>query len=267
MSFLNQPSRVFISSDDLESGNGQSFQMTLNEAITNAVNVELSRATIPNTQYPIPNYLSKFYYSLNGIPDSVQLTNARNFTTIPDLITQINTDAIAQSKPLVFTFNSNTNRVSVTIAGTAGQPIAILSREFYDLAPGNQNLLKNRFGLNTRLGFPYTGLTGLTAGGTYTGTFLPNIIRTHVIYVLANFAFNDSISTDGLRNVIAKIPVNSAYGGITIFSPPELNYSKIVPTTLQNIQISLLDDNYQAYNLVVEEPTELEIFFKYATLN
>ena len=416
MSLLNQPSRIFISSDDLEQGNGQSFSMTLAEAATNAVGVECSRATIPNTQYPIPDYLSKFYYSINGVQDSVQLTNNRNFTSVADLITQLNTDAVAQGKPVSFTFNTTTNRVSVVIgggefstitvdntnnyivlydgdsdtyaevvipagtytltawntalsaaiaggiaiaftntgeavwnslvilsqsifvggivssnyrctskiagaevgfsmdpllgtdsarrqasavnfgfvwldaqvnfgvpdtdaippealiignalpfinSGGVGQPITVSSREFFDLAPGNQNLPKNRFGLNTRLGFPYVGLSGLTGGGTYTGTFLPNLIRTHVIYVLANFAVNDSLSTDGLRNCIAKIPVNSGYGGITIYAPAELNYSKIISSTLQNITISLLDDNYQPYNLTIEEPTELEIFFKY----
>jgi hypothetical protein len=76
-------------------------------------------------------------------------------------------------------------------------------------------------------------------------------------------AMNDSLSTDGLRTCIAKIPVNSAYGGLTIYAPGELNFSRVVTNTLQNIQISLLDDNYQPYSLNVEEPTELEIFFKY----
>jgi hypothetical protein len=390
--------------------------------VVGAVGIECSRAVIPNTQYPIPNYLSKFYYSINGVNDFVQLTNNRNFTSVSDLITQLNTDAIAQNKPVVFSYNNDTTRISVTIGGAefatitvdntnnyailldtasdtyaevvvapgtytlsayntalssavaggiaiaftntgaavwsslvitanfsfsggfviadwrctskiagaivgwnmepilntdttrrqnsainygfqwestqlnfgvpntdpiqsppgnaasviggavttfsgggVGQPIAVSPRSVFDLAPGNVNALKNRFGLNTRLGFPYAGLTGLTGGSTYTGTFLPNLIRTHVIYVLANMAMNDSISTDGLRTCIAKIPVNSAYGGLTIYAPDALNFSRVVTNTLQNIQIALIDDNYQPYNLNVEEPTELEIFFKYNT--
>ena len=418
MSLLNQPSRIFISADDLEYGTGQNFNMTLEEACVGAVGVECSRAAIPNTQYPIPAYQSKFYYSINGNNDFVQLTYQRNFTSMTDLITQLNADAVAQSKPVSFTYDNDTNRVSVVIGGVnfatitvdntnnyavlfettsatyaevvvapgtytlsayitamnvaiaggiaqaftltgiafwntliitanfslsgnyiiaeyrctrkaaggivgfsmspiintdtvrrqnsavnygfvwgdpqlnfgvpptnaiqsppgpaaaviggvlpfnggLGQPVAVSPRTAYDLAPGNVNALKNRFGLNTRLGFPYIGLSGSNGGATYTGTFLPNLIRTKVIYVLANFAMNNSLSTDGLRTCIAKIPVNSAYGGITIYAPAELNFSRVVPQTLQNIQIALLDDNYQPYQLNIEEPTELEIFFKY----
>jgi hypothetical protein len=420
MSLLNQPSRIFISADDLEWGTGQNFNMTLEEAVTGAVGVECSRAAIPNTQYPIPAYQSKFYYSINGVNDFVQLTYNRNFTSMTDLIAQLNADALAQSKPVTFAYDTDTTRVSVTIGGAAyatitvdntnnnitlyddtsstyadivvpagtytfaawntavsaaiaaavaqaytltsepvwnslvitsnstlsggfvvgdyrctskvagavvgfsmsplvgtdaarrqasapnfgfvwgsatinfgipdtdpiqsppgatavivgavipafssggvGQPVAVSPRSAYDLAPGSTNALKNRFGLNTRLGFPYVGISGLTGGATYTGTFLPNLIRTRVIYVLTNFAVNDSLSTDGLRTCIAKIPVNSSYGGITIYAPAELNFSRIIQQTLQNIQVSLLDDNYQPYMLNVEEPTELEIFFKY----
>jgi hypothetical protein len=418
MSLLNQPSRIFISADDLEWGTGQNFNMTLEEAVTGAVGVECSRAAIPNTQYPVPDYQSKFYYSINGVNDSVQLTNDRNFTSINELITQLNTDALAQSKPVIFSYDNDTNRVSVVVGGISfatltvdatnnyailfdntsgtfaeiavapgtytlpawntamnvaiaggiaqafivtaqavwntlvitsnsslsggsvfadyrctskiagavvgfnfvpqvgtdtvrrtasapnfgfawnsaqlnfgvpptnaiasppgpaaavlggvipfvgslGQPVAISPRTAYDLAPGNVDAPKNRFGLNTRLGFPYAGLTGLTGGGTYVGTFLPNLIRTRVIYICANFAVNNTLSTDGLRNCIAKVPVNSAYGGITIYAPAEMNYSRVIQQTLQNLQVNLLDDNYQPYQLNVEEPTELEIFFQY----
>jgi hypothetical protein len=394
--------------------------MTLEEAVTGAVGVECSRGAIPNTQYPIPAYQSKFYFSVNGVNDFVQLTYQRNFTSINDLITQLNADAVAQSKPVVFSYDTNTTRVSCQIGGAeygtitvdntnnyavlydtdsdtyaevvvaagtytlaawntalssaiaggiaiaftntsapvwnslvitanfsysgpvvvadyrctskiagaivgfsmqpvtgtdtvrrtasavnygfvwgdatlnfgvpdtdpiqsppgpaaavigavvpgftgggVGQPVAVSPRSAYDLAPGNVNALKNRFGLNTRLGFPYVGLSGSTGGATYVGTFLPNLIRTRVIYVLTNFSMNDSLSTDGLRTCIAKIPVNSSYGGITIYAPAELNFSRVVQTTLQNIQVSLLDDNYQPYQLTIEEPTELEIFFRY----
>ena len=58
---------------------------------------------------------------------------------------------------------------------------------------------------------------------TFTGTFMPNLIRTKVLYLLGNMSVNDSISTDGLRNVLAKIPVNATYGGVIIYQPPEFN--------------------------------------------
>jgi hypothetical protein len=123
MSLLNQPSRLVISGDDAEWSNnastgGQLINMTLPEPIVGAEGVDCARAVIPNTQYPIPNYQNTFYYSLNGVPSSVVLTNNRNFTSITELITQLNTDATNQGKPVVFTYNNDTTRISATIGNS-----------------------------------------------------------------------------------------------------------------------------------------------------
>ncbi len=412
MSLVNQPSRILISGDDLEWGNGYNFNMTLPEPVEGAKTVECSRAVIPNTQYPIPDYQNTFYYSMNGIPSTLTLTNRRNFVSVDDLVEQLNDDATAQGKPLTFSYNGTTNRVSVVIGGVdsymytvnnntnyavlvdntsgtyaevvvaagtytieeyqaamntaiaggiaiaynntsepvwnslvitstvelingfvfirfectskvagavvyfdfanpivgtditrrqssavsygstwgdtplnfgvpptdaippsalvipntpvpfsgANAPAAVLPRSSYKGYGGS--LDKNRFGLNTRLGFPYAGLTG-TVLTTFTGTFMPNLIRTKVLYLLGNMSVNDSISTDGLRNVLAKVPVDSVYGGMTVYQPPEFNPCRIVQQTLQNLSLSLLDDNYQPYMLTIEEPTEIELVFTY----
>ncbi len=412
MSLVNQPSRILISGDDLEWGSGHNFNMTLPEPVERAKTVECSRAVIPNTQYPIPDYQNKFYYSMNGIPSTLTLTNNRNFATVADLVAQLNADAVAQSKPLTFSYNATTSRVSVIIGGEASYqyvvnnnnnyavlvdstsdtyaqvvvapgtytiegyeaalntaitgginnafsqtqepvwsnltinanvvlnggyvfiqyictakraldvvsfdfkndifgldnarrqssavsygwtwgdepidfaipgtaavpptavvipiqaipfsganaPAAVLPRSAYQGYGGTQD--KNRFGLNSRLGFPYTGLTG-TVLTTFTGTFMPNLIRTKVLYLLGNMSVNDSISTDGLRNVLAKIPVNATYGGVIVYQPPELNPCRIVQDNLQNINLALLDDNYQPFTLQIEEPCEIELVFTY----
>lgn len=404
MSLLNQPSRLMISADDLEWGSGNNFNITLPEAITSAQGVDCARAVIPNTQYPIPTYQSQFIYEVNGVQQSLRATVARNYTSITELVTQLNADAVAQSQSLSFSYDESTTRVSVVIAPGAANVVRVqagindqlvvgadaaavpyqvltIPAGSYSLSqfasvlqstiqpfitannnavgqfatlqvtvPSNNTLLftlnaynnypptafnftgsnipvplptnetaragfaaligetynqqngtyfqgsaststlqppnpvvttptsvrvsprsvypggpedKLRFALNTRLGFPYAGLTGI-AGQTLTGTFMPNILRTKVIYILCNISVNDSISTDGLRNVLAKVPVDSVYGGTTIFAPAELVYNRIVPQTYQNIQVQLLDDNYQPYQLQVEEPTEIELVFKYA---
>ena len=409
MSLLNQPSRIFISSDDLEWGQGGfNYNITLAEAVQGASGVDCARAVIPTTLYPIPDYQNRFLYSIGGVDYVLILTNDRNFSNVPDLITQLNADALAQSQDLTFSFNNTTDRVSVvigqntpqaviiagvndqlvmgsdggpnpeelitipegnytiaqfaTVLQTAIQPFItsndvphvgpgatiavsvvggntlkfdiskyatypLISFNFkgvpvptlttandanraalatimgfpYNVSPGNdyfilvstsldsitapgpvafivppvavaprtafplaggEDAVKNRFALNTRLGFPYSGLSG-TAGTAIVGTILPNLLRTKVIYVLCNIAVNDSLSTDGLRTVLCKIPVNSVYGGYTFYAPAELNFCRIVPQTYQNIQISYLDENYQSYPLNIEEISEIELVFKY----
>lgn len=407
MSLLNQPSRIFISSDDLEWGQGgYNYNITLAEAVQGAAGVDCARAVIPTTLYPIPDYQNKFLYSIGGVDYQLTLTNNRNFANVPDLVAQLNADALAQAQNLTFSFNSTTDRVSVvigdntpraviiegvndqiimgadagpnpealitipegnyslaqfaTVLQTAIQPfitsndvphvgpgatisvsvvggntlqfninkysvypaisfnfngipttlgnatnraalatimgfvygatpgandyfivsssslssitapnpaaltvptVAVAPRSQYPLA-GGVDEDKNRFAVNTRLGFPYSGLTG-TAGTAIVGTILPNLLRTKVIYVLCNIAVNDSLSTDGLRNVLCKIPVNSVYGGYTFYAPAELNFCRIVPQTYQNVQISYLDENYQSYPLNIEEISEIELVFKY----
>jgi len=386
MSLLNQPSRLVISGDDSEWSNnastgGQTINLTLPEAVVGAMGVDCARAVIPNTQYPIPTYQNTFYYSLGGVSNTVVLTNNRNFTSVSDLITQLNSDAIAQGRPVVFTYDNTTCRVSTTIgdstpyitivaginntvqvtrefpagtyttrrtnlnpgvytvpqfeaivnfafnqvclavnplynSGTAtinGSNVITFSlgandaNTFLDFSTnytaqqtaamqllyglttsvnygfntgsvtGNQPInavvltavitpkssWPSKFALNTRLGYANVGASG-SAGTAIVGTFLPNILRTRVIYLLCNISVNDSISTDGLRTVLAKMPVNSSFGGLTIYEQKDYNYCRIVQSSYQNVQISLLDDNYEPYELTIEEPMEVELVFSYS---
>lgn len=122
------------------------------------------------------------------------------------------------------------------------------------------------FALNTRLGFPDSGLSAVQ--NTIVGTFLPNILRTRVIYVCSNLAANDTLSptkkSDAIRSCIAKVPVNSTYGGMTIYQNNDFNWCRIVSSTIQNIEIYLLDENLQPYNLAGEEQSEYEFVFRYS---
>lgn len=409
MSLLNQPSTLFISSDDLEWGSGQNYNITLPESLQGSTGVSCSRAVIPNTLYPIPSYMNTFCYEIGGVEYQLPITTQRNYNSVPELVAQLNLDAIAAGQDLVFQWNTSTERVSVTIgtntpkaviiagvndqlvmAADAGpnpealitipegnytlaqfatvlqnaiQPfitsndvphvgpgatiavsvvggntlkfdinkysvyplisfnfkgapvpgltgandanrgalatiigfpygatpgsndyfiisssslssitapgpaaltvptVAVSARNLYPSAIG-QDELKYKFAVNTRLGFPYTGITG-TAGSPITGTFLPNLLRTKVVYVLCNIAVNDTISTDGLRTCIAKIPVNASYGGYAIYAPAELQFSKITAQTYQNVNIQLIDENYMPYPLTIEEISEIELMFTY----
>jgi hypothetical protein len=75
---------------------------------------------------------------------------------------------------------------------------------------------------------------------------------------------NDSISTDGLRTAIAKVPVNSSFSGLTFYQPPKLNWNRLVAQgAYQQITVQLLDDQYQPYPLTTDEFCEFEIVFQY----
>lgn len=252
MAIANQPTRLLISADDADIATPGSFTCILPEAITGATSVDLARASIPNTQYPIPNYQNKFYFRLSTVAglQTLTLTNNRYFGNIPDLVLQLNNDAVAQGFAITFSYNSTTTRVSVA-HNTPGMFISIEPRSSWP----------TQFALNTRLGFQDAGFPSFAQ--SYTATILPNLIRTRVIYVLCDVVLNNTFSTDGLRTAIAKIPVNSIYGGLTLYAPPDLSFCPIDAEALREVNIQLLDEQYQIYPVQPEEISELELVFKY----
>jgi hypothetical protein len=274
MSFANQPSRLLISSDDLTSGQGNAFNITLPEPITGATTVDLIRAVIPNTGYTIPPYQNNLYLLINGTPVTVTLPRLQWF----DGIANQTTPPITYNNPLIPRLQAALNAtafpggVTVTASYTGNQPVITTPAQRIQLTVSAGTIASppssqwpTRFALNTRLGFPNVGVGLDVSLSTMIGTFLPNLIRSKVVYVLCNVVMNDSISTDGLRTAIAKIPVNSTYGGLSIYSPPVLNYNRLVPTQgYQSITVSLLDDQYQPYPIQTEEFCELELVFRYS---
>jgi hypothetical protein len=261
MSYANQPARLLISSDDLQSGIGNNFSISLPEAITGATKVDLIRAVVPNTGYNIPDYQNTFYYALSGAPSTIlsfKLTNNQYFASLADLITQLKADCIAQSQNIDWSLNpasgtgTGTYRITATYTGGGGQYVI----------PAVQSSWPTKFALNTRLGYANSGVGTNVISNV--GTLLPNLIRSKVLYVLCNVVMNTSISTDGLRTAIAKIPVNSTFGGLTIYNPPVVAWNKLVQSnSYQSINIQLIDDQYQPYPIQKEEFCEFEIAFKY----
>lgn len=278
MSFANQPSRLLISSDDLTSGQGNNFNLTLPEPITGATTVDLIRAVIPNTGYTIPPYQANLYLIVNGTLITIAIPRLQWF----DGIANQTTPPITYNNPLLPVLQAALNATvfpgGVTItAGYTGnttaplpatqvatQRITLTVSGGGTVAAAPSTRWPTQFAFNTRLGFPNTGATSVA--GVLSGTFLPNLIRSKVVYVLCNVVMNDSISTDGLRTAIAKVPINSTYGGLTIYQPPVLNYNRLVPTQgYQSINVSLLDDQYQPYPIQTEEFCELELVFRYSS--
>jgi len=260
MSFANQPSRLMISSDDLTSGNGNNFTCILPEPIVGAIKVDLLRAVVPNTLYNFPAYQANFYYfrdDLSGVQTLTINTNQYfdGFVTgvngcINGLIDYLNTFVLTSG--ISFSYNAVTSRI--TLLPRSGAPYAV--------RPALRTEWLSKFALNTRLGFESTQSPVLAF--SVAGNIMPNLIRSKVIYVLCNLVANDSITTDGLRTAIAKMPVNSVYGGLTIYQPPKLNFCRLVQNSGYNtIQITLLDDQYQPYGIQTDEFCEFEIAFIY----
>jgi hypothetical protein len=269
MSFANQPSRLLISSDDLAFGSGNSFTCLLPEPIVGAVRADLLRAVIPNTGYPIPAYQNTFYYYISSVGggatlqsftintqqyiDGIVNSPSTGFYSYFPLIPILN----AAQSVLTFSYSQTLNRIVVAPSAGGAVTVRPAPRSVWAVnTPGKA------FALNTRLGF--IDANTATAATSVTASILPNLIRSKVVYVLCNVVMNDSITTDGLRTSIAKVPSNSTYGGLTIYQPPYLNWNRLVTQgSYQQVKIDLLDDQYQPYPVQTDEFCEFEICFKY----
>jgi hypothetical protein len=252
MAIANRPERLFISSDDLDYGLGASnFTCVLPEPVTGATGVDLARAIIPANRYPIPDYQNKFYFTISSTAglQTLVLTNNRYFADFGSLITQLNADAVSQGFPITFTYNSTTVRISVA-HNTAGQTVTAAPRTSWP----------TQFALNTRLGFLDAGSA---TAQTVTAPMLGNLISTRSFYILCDVVINNTISSDGLRTALARIPVNNIYGGSVIYVPPARDFYAVSLEAFQNVNIQILDDNYQPYDLYKEEMCEFELIFKY----
>ena len=268
MSFANQPSRLLISSDDLAYGVGNAFTCTLPEPITGATKADLLRAVVPNTAYQIPTYQATFYYYISSAGGGTALQSFTiNTQQYFDGLINNATYGLTSYFPLltylngfqgVLNFTYNYQRQRVQIAAVAGGvTVAVAPSTAWPVNVGGRS-----FALNTRLGFVDSDTGALAA--SVTAGILANLIRSKVVYILCNVVMNDSITTDGLRTAIAKIPVNSTYGGLTLYQPPYLNWNRLITQgSYQQITISLLDDQYQPYPLNTSEFCEFEIGFKY----
>lgn len=269
MSFANQPSRLLISSDDLSYGIGNSFTCVLPEPITGAVRADLLRAVVPNTAYQIPAYQATFFYYISTVGggatlQSFTINTQQYFDGITNVAptTNVNYGIVqylnnAQSV-ITFGWSGTAQRITIAAAAGGGATVAVAPSSAWTTITNGR-----KFALNTRLGFTDADAAeGL--GATNTASILPNLIRSKVVYILCNIVMNDSITTDGLRTAIAKIPVNSTFGGLTQYQPPVLNWNRLITQgSYQQITISLLDDQYQPYPLNTDEFCEFEICFKY----
>lgn len=151
----NSPDKIYISGDDVEYGETYNeWTYTLGNTVVGATGIDIINASIPNTEYPIPDYQNKFYYSMDtagSVIQTITLSNDRNFTNVADLVAQLNIDASGAFFPLTFSYNTTTNRVSVestvpsgsqylvvnnlnkTIVCT-GMPNVVLTEGYYTLA-------------------------------------------------------------------------------------------------------------------------------------
>jgi len=127
----NSPDKIYVSGDDVEYGeNNNQWSYTLANTVVGATGIDIVNASIPNTEYPVPDYQNKFYYTMDtagNVIQTITLSNKRNFNNITDLVTQLNIDGSGSFFPLTFTYNTTTNRVSAESTIPSGEQYLVVN--------------------------------------------------------------------------------------------------------------------------------------------
>lgn len=252
---VNCPERVFLnSSDDPRTTNNQGFNVftcTYDTPILGAKKTMMLRASIPNAQINIPNYMLQFWYwslpSATTVPTIANLrcvrlypsdyqapaalgtayTLNRFFSDPADFVTQLNTAAAAGGDnvtynpywvagDITFAYNATTKRITFT-GNTAGRFYAPVGWNDPIIATGAANITMPNFN-----GVGTTPQPAYGAGWT---------LNLRVGYAMSGNSFGSQYNLGTNTNVRYADLTNTAYANgtaVPVDSYPNLVYSQCV---------------------------------------
>jgi hypothetical protein len=91
----------------------------------------------------------------------------------------------------------------------------------------------------------------------------PNLVYTNGVSLLASFITNSSLTSNNYHNLLAVVPVDSVPLGITNYICATSNLLTKLSQTIQTVQIQMLDDAGQPYELPDNAQVSLEVSFSY----
>lgn len=244
MSFLNiknapniKKNTLVINSQDRSSGTNSNFVYNLNTTMSNIRLIEIKNIELDYNINNINSNQDRFNWSdSTGITHDLTIThNDYNIHELSTLITnQMNTDETDSSMIYEVALN-NHNKIAFN---------STLGITSFDL---NFGITEKSIG--NLLGFDEVNLTGTTS---YTSDVV-NMIYTKNLFIgstkLAENSFDGSELSNGISNLLIKVPVNSKYGDVLFYSPNKNIRNKI--SSLTSIDIVVRDD----LNRIVELDT------------
>jgi hypothetical protein len=134
--------------------------------------------------------------------------------------------------------------------------------------------------LNLRIGFcqgggnvilsPTLTVRGLvppnSTGNRFIAPTYANLVYSQNCYILSNFVQGSGISSGGQHNVLATVPMAAPPLGVSIFNAPLVNWLTRVVKEIYEINIVLLDDNYQPFLLPNSAIVNVDLGFSYTKL-
>lgn len=128
-----------------------------------------------------------------------------------------------------------------------------------------------QYNMNLRVGYAQPGsISGVPAytplaGGNYIPVdSYPNLSSTQCVYFYTNIAPGSALGSNGSHNLLAVVPINSAFGGVTQYTVLMSNWLTKVASEVYEIKINMLDDAQQPFVLPdnAQVNCELGMYFR-----
>ena len=235
----------------------------------------------------VPEYRCiRFYPSTwqgvtNGCPVNRLIANYQ------DLVTMLNQAASATEdvalNPLFtqndvsFAYDGTTRKISMTgltagftyaMAGYNDPGVQLLQNDIYLAAGIPQPQLPGKT-LNLRVGYSVPGtirfLPTVADGVPIVADSWGDLVYSQNVLLLSNIVPGSSVGSGGQHNILASVPVAVPPLGVGQYSAPLVNWMSRIMKNIYEIQIVMLDDNYQPYNVPQNAVVNVELGFVYET--
>ena len=121
------------------------------------------------------------------------------------------------------------------------------------------------FNMNVKLGFTDLVDSSPVAVHLYEYAQNPlNLTRTQDVYVTSSLVSAESLSSNGRRDILFKVPLTSPFGTIVNFQTT-LDGTAVsrLPNLIRSIELTLLDDNFDPLTLPDNAVVSMEVHFKF----
>lgn len=260
MSFY-KPNKVLINSGIRSFGTNTNFTTLFQTTLAAPSAISLVRAQIPMLLYTIPSYKPIFQFLADTTPVNVPVNTNKIYTSINDLITDINAAILNEGYSpgqYVLSYDATRARVIMTAGGPNGGTI----------------LASTLTNCNDRLGFISSQTFGVGSGAVATANTAPQLINSKWFDIVSNLTGGDSfavvfdpvtgIQTEN-RQIVARILNNtSSYGDILNYEDQVVapGITGLNTSLISGMSISIQDQNGQVISL----PQRSECIFEFALL-
>ena len=234
---------IYLSSyNNQDNETSTDFSLTLSVPVTKAKRIRLLGATIPNLFFPFGINDKTWTFKVNGTDYTSTFPTSYRWATIADFVSYVNATvfpgASPSAVPATISYSANTNKLTLT-ANTVGH-IIIMPGWAWNNTTGTSVSYNSNYRLGWTNNNSVSGTTTLVADG------FPNVFnRTNVLFVVTNISATSN-NDNNIGNVIARIPVNTSWGGVINYENVHTDFSgEIFSQNFKEIRIQLLDEDYQ----------------------